>query len=381
MAAPPQSNQSDNSMAVVWLIAAVFVFSAIIWIAFKKQIVGFYFAIKLWEINVISLFTNKLMNVKSLIETSNPNQLVFQDVVRVGEAVGDYLRYPVILLILIFAALIFFSSSTRVFKKTYNMKDLAECEKTNWPQITPVTRLDLAKANIDKGPWAMALTPMQFCKKNNLLQEYRRPPSENMTRKEWNKIEVMLKRGEANKIFAIQLGPLWPGINRVPPHVKALFAIFAARLNGDSKSAAELLAKINISSASKLDFSGGEELCKKHYDTKLVQQIVQSHAYLLTLMAELLEAARSDGVQASADFLWLKPVDRRLWYMLNTVGRQTPFVEVAGPFAHWIAEKEIGRKLIVPMVEEATNALGIALKEIVYKPDEEEEKEKEKEKE
>ena len=90
----------------------------------------------------------------------------------------------------------------------------------------------------------------------------------------------------------------------------------------------------------------------------------------LTVMASMLEAAREDGVQASADFLWLKPLDRRLWYTLNTVGRQTPFIEVAGIFAHWVAEKEAGRKLFVPMVEEATNALELALKEVVYKPDE-----------
>ena len=88
------------------------------------------------------------------------------------------------------------------------------------------------------------------------------------------------------------------------------------------------------------------------------------------MMASMLEGAREDGVQASADFLWVKPLDRRFWYMMNTVGRQTPYVEVAGPFAHWIAEKEAGRKLLVPMVEEATNALELALKEVVYRPDE-----------
>jgi intracellular multiplication protein IcmP len=130
------------------------------------------------------------------------------------------------------------------------------------------------------------------------------------------------------------------------------------------------IARQQQSSGAKLDFSGADELCKKHHDTKLIQQIVNAHAYLLPVMAEMLEAARSDGVQASADFLWLKPVDRRLWYMLNTVGRQTPFVEVAGPFAHWVAEKEMGKRLLVPMVEEATNALEIALKDIIYKPDE-----------
>jgi len=370
--AAQQPNQPDGSMGMVWGIAVVFVVGAVLWISLKKQIIAFYFTIKLWEINFIGLFTNRLADVKTAIIGADPNKLTFQDVVKVGEAVGDYIRYPIVVIIFVLAVVVFLSSSTRVFKKSYNMKDLAINEKKNWPQITPVIHLNLAKTDIDKGPWAMALTPMQFCKKNNLLQEYRRPVQEGMSHKERNKVEVNLKRGEASKLFATQLGSLWPGMNRLPPHVKALFAAFAARLNGDSQSAADLFANINRSSDAKLDFTGANELCKKHENTKLVQKIVQSHAYLLTVMAEMLEAARSDGVQASADFLWLKPVDRRLWYMLNTVGRQTPFVEVAGPFAHWIAEKEIGRRLLVPMVEAATNALEIALKDIIYKPDEKE---------
>lgn len=369
-----QPNQSDNSMGIIWIIAAVFAFGAILWVSFKKQIIGFYFAIKLSEINVLSFFTNNLLDVKTYISSANPNSLTFEDVVRVGEAVGDYLRYPIVLIVCVLAVITFLANSTRVFKKIYNMNELATLEKNNWPQITPVLRLDLAKADIDKGPWSMALTPMQFCKKNHLLQEYRRAHQEGMSHKEKNRIEVSLKRGEASKLFAVQLGALWPGIDRVPPHVRALFGIFAARINGDSKEAADLLLAINRSSGTKLNFTGADALCKKHHNTKLIQKVVNSHAYLLSVMAEMLEAARSDGVQASADFLWLKPVDRKLWYMLNTVGRQTPFVEVAGPFAHWIAEKEMGKRLLVPMVEEATNALETALKDIIYKPDEVDEK-------
>ncbi len=373
--AAPQPNQSDNSMSMLWIVAAIFIFGTVIWIMFKDSIITFYFQIKLQEANVVSLFTSSLDNVRASLDTSihsDKSKLNFDDIMKAGTAVGDYIRYPLALLIIGMACAIYFSSSTRIFKRTYSMRDLVLAEKDNWPQIAPVAGLNLITTDIDKGPWAMALNPMQFCKRYNLLEEFKRPPTESMSRKEMNKIEVRLKRGQANKIFAIQLGPVWPGIDRVPLHVKALFAAFSARINGDGKGAAELFTRINRSSQAKLDFTGAEELCKKHYNTKLIQQIVQSHAYLLTVMAEMLEAARSDGVQAPADFLWLKPVDRRLWYMLNTVGRQTPFSEVAGPFSHWTAEKEMGRKLLVPMVEEATNALEVALKEIVYKPDEKE---------
>ena len=370
MAGAQQPNQSDNSMGILWIIGAILVFSAVIWYYFKNTIISVYFKIKLFEIDLLSHFTTKLDDVRSLILLTNPAKFTFQDVLSVGEAVGDYLRIPLVILIFILAVVVFFTNSTRIFKRVYKMRDLLELEQVNWPQITPVAKLDLVKTDIDKGPWAMAMTPMQFCKRFKLLEEHKRAPQEGMTRKEWGKIEVTLKRGQANKIFAMQLGNLWRGTDKLPPHTRALFAVFAARYHGDSKTAAQLLAQMSASSVTKLDFTGADALCKKYENAKYIQKLIQSHAYVLTVMASMLEAARQDGVQASADFLWLKPVDRRLWYMLNTVGRQTPFVEVAGCFAHWIAEKELGKKLLVPMVEEATNALDLALKEIIYQPDE-----------
>jgi intracellular multiplication protein IcmP len=370
MAAPQQSGQPDNSNALLWIVAALFAAGGVIWFTFKKQIISAYFMVKLWEINLVGLFTHRLDDVKTAIQATNPDAATFQDVVKLGEAVGGYLRFPLVFILLILAFIVFLGNKTRVFKRSYDMKNLAEAEKTNWPQITPVIGLDLINQDIDKGPWAMAMTPMQFCKRHKLLEEYKRTPQEGMTRKEWNQIEVTLKRGAANRVFALQLGPIWQGVHRLPPHVQALFAVFAARYLNESQVAADLLAQISASSGTKLDFTGATELAKKYETNKNVKKLTDSHAYVLTMMASLLVAAREDGVQASADFLWLKPVDRRLWYMLNTVGRQTPFVEVAGPFAHWLAEKELGKRLIVPMVEEATNALDLTLKEIIYKPDE-----------
>lgn len=365
-----QQGQPDNSMGILWIIGAIFIFGGGIWYVFKKNIVSFYFTIKLWEIAAISLFTHRLDDVRTVILTTDPNKFSFNDVAQLGQAVGDYLRIPFVLIIVILAFIIYFSNSTRIFKRTYDMHALANAEKVNWPQITPVLELKLNKENIDKGPWAMAVTPMQFCKRNKLLDEYKAQPKEGVSQKDRNRIEVTLRRGPANKVFSMQLGSLWPGLDKLPPHIRALFAVFAARNAGETKVAADLLAQISASSVKKLNFSGVDALCKKHQGIKTIQKIMQSHGYTLTVMASMLEAAREDGVQASADFLWLKPVDRRLWYMLNTVGRQTPFVEVAGPFAHWVAEKQLGRRLLVPMVEEATNALELVLKEILYRPDE-----------
>ena len=374
MPAPQQGNQSDNSAGILWGIAALFATVGVVWYVFKNQILTYYLTLKLYEIDCLNYFyPNHFEDMRANImwAIANPAKINFAQLVSIGNGVGDWMRIPFLILLLLLAVVVYFGNTTRVFRRIYSMRDLAKLEKMNWPQITPVVDLDLIKTDIDKGPWAMAMTPLQFCKRNQLLDEMRPQRREGMSRKDWDRIEVALKRGEANKLFALQLGALWKGSNRLPPHARALFAVFAARVNADTKEAARIVAQLNLSSRGKLNFSGVTELLKKHEKTKLVQKIVQSHAYVLTVLASMLEGAREDGVQASADFLWLKPIDRRLWYILNTVGRQTPFVEVAGIFAHWVAEKEAGRKLLVPMIEEATNAVELALKEVVYRPDEE----------
>lgn len=372
MAPPPQQGQSDNSTGILWIIAAIFIFTGVIWFTFKAQIVSGFLWIKLVEAKLLNSLTDGgYKNLVDLIEfaRSDPSRLNLRTIVDIGAAVGKVLRWPFVILLGLLAIVVYASNTTRVFKRIYSMKSLAELEYRNWPQISPVIGLDLIKTDIDKGPWAMAMTPMQFCKRYRLLQEVRPERKQGMARSEWDRIDVVLKRGEANRLFIMQLGVLWRGPDKLPPYARALFAAFAARINADS-GGTKLLMQMAASCRGKLDFTGADELLLKHYKSKLVQEVVQSHAYVLTVMASMLERARDDGVQASADFLWLKPVDRRLWYVLNTVGRQTPFIEVAGIFAHWRAEKEAQKRLVVPMVEEATNAVEIALKEIVYRRDE-----------
>lgn len=372
-AAPQQGNQSDHSTSILWGVAACFAVLGGLWYAFKSYIALIYLSIKLYEVKFLSIFASAYF---SPLEThireaiTRAKVISFPEVVTLGQAVGDYLRFPFVIILVVLAFVVYLGNSTRVFRRIYSMREFAQLEKTNWPQITPVVQLDLIKTDIDKGPWAMALTPIQFCKRYKLLEEVRPQRREGMSRREWDKIEVILKRGDANKVFALQLGAVWKGVNYLPPHAKALFAVFAARINADSKLAEKMLLQLSRSSTTKLDMNGVDDLIKKHANTKLVQQTIQPHAYVLTVMASMLAAAREDGVQATADFLWLKPLDRRMWYTLNTVGRQTPFVEVGGVFAHWLAEKEAGRKLLVPMVEEATKALELALKEVVYRPEE-----------
>jgi hypothetical protein len=64
------------------------------------------------------------------------------------------------------------------------------------------------------------------------------------------------------------------------------------------------------------------------------------------------------GVLASAQFLWLRGVDRELWYACNNLGRRTFHSEGAGALAHFMAEDAAGKALPIPRLETALIALN-----------------------
>lgn len=368
MAQQPQQQGSDNGMAPVWITVLLFATVFVIWKFAHQYIVSFVFQLNIWPAKLVNLFLNNqaLANQIYLMQTIDPVTVDWNQLVELSRGIGDFMRYPVIGIMLFMAIFLYKSNITLKFRKAHDMKSLRAQEQFNWPAIMPVIKEDLVSQDVNKGPWAMALTPLEFAKKYNLLRKddalLDNPiPGQEMT--------AGVRRGDAKRVFTMQLGPYWDGFERCTPQAYALAAVFIARINRDRDAANHILKVLDTTfAAGKPDFSVAKPVMKKYQNTELVQEVIAKHAYMLTVLGSLLEAARDDGVVPSSEFLWLKPVDRRLWYMLNCIGRQTPYSEVAGPFAHWRAEKEMGRRSLVPMIDEAIKALEVAIKEIKLTP-------------
>lgn len=375
-----QGQGGDNSLAPLWIMVGVFILFAFIWYFYSAAIIKFILIIREAEVMLISLFipsewSGNLNHIMQFIQTAQANHYAnvsFHDLIVVSTQVGSYFSWPAAALLIAWAVLLYMGNVTAQFRKSYNMKSMVAAEKRHWPFITPVVGLDLVHEDIEKGPWSMANTPMEFARRNNLLI-VEEPESTSPFLKSKSILTATINMEDTRRVFALQLGATFRGVDALPPHTRALFAVFAGRIAADRDGPVKLLTQIARSSATgKLDFSGTDELLKKHKDNKIIQKVLKQHAYVLTVMASMLERARDDGVVPCSEFLWLKPLDRRLWFMLDSVGRQTPFTESAGPFSHWIAEKEFGRKLNVPMIENAAVGLDLAVREIIYKHDESE---------
>lgn len=371
-AAPQQgggSGQQEGAMGLVWVIVGIFILLWGTWYFAHTELVRLFFHLKLFEISIIQFFVNILGDTKQLILSTDPGQATFSTVLFVAGNVGHYLRIPLIIILILMGATLYFKSTTVGFKRTYTMKDLLKTETQVWHYEAPILNFDLVNTDIDKGVWAMALTPMGFAKKYKVLKVKKRT-GETHRLESHEKVVATVLKNKASKVFAKQVGRLWQGIEKLKPHEKALYAVFAAKAARKAEEAREFLAKISRSAGKDdLDFSGADAILEKYKDYPAVLEVTGKHAYVFTTMASMLQLARSDGVLPSAEFLWLKPVDRKLWFMLNAVGRQTAFAEVAGLFAHWKAEKEMGFALKTPMIEEAVVGLEAAISEIIYKPD------------
>lgn len=371
-----QQTQTDHTANFFWLIALFAGALIALWFFEKKYILLLVFWMRYGEVEVIRILADiwfpvakflhlplpnlqKLDAMKTLLKgvILHPTDMTWQNFAEINTEIGNWVRYFVILVLAGLAALVYFHFGASRFRNAYDMNKLRAVGQENWPQITPVISLNLAKMDIDVGPWAMAQLPLQFCKANSLL----------LLKMVDNKKTWGLKQKPAYRLFALQLGPLWQGLDRLPIHVKALALVFLARATGQRPLSKSILSQIATSAASgKLDFSGVSEQLVSFRDHRIVQWAEKRHKYVTTMMATLLEIARSDGVLASAEFLWLKPVDRRLWYVLNTIGRRTAVVEAAGVYAHWIAEKRLGRGMKTPMVKSAVDALEEMLSNVLY---------------
>lgn len=376
-----QQPQSDTSLNLLWTVAVVIAIPLILWYFERDIITKIIFHIRYYEIIFIDTILYGWSKIAPALQLPTPSAknlfawaeymhsnyngvIPFNTLIQLSTAVGYYLRFPVASVLAILAAILYFGGVAKQYRNVYNVKDFRQVEQKNWPFINPILRLDLVNTPLDEEPWAIAPDPMRFCKANNLIR---------LETKD-GKLQATLRRGAAHRLLSLQLGPRWKDIDSLPMYLKALFAVFAARIDLDKKSADKLVATMAMSATgtitrNSINYANTLELLEKHRGNKHVQEITKFHGYVTTVMASMLATSREAGVLATSEFLWLKAIDRRMWYMLNSVGRPAATSEICGAYAHWLCEKKLGLPLAVPMVDEGVRGLEIALNEIIYKPE------------
>ena len=200
--------------------------------------------------------------------------------------------------------------------------------------------------------WREALTGAMF--DPNANEPSMRPQ---MTPPEWlraNNIGLVngtLDRDGVTKALQLQCGFQWTSLTAAPLHVQAIMIMSALNVKRDpglNKLRANL-TEVYTLRPSKVAQEVPKLLAPFLADAKVVRRITQyaaPHAYHNTACIAVygwggpIESWGGKGAVLSTSlFLWLKRVDRPLWYALNNVGRRAYHVEGAGSVCHFFVER------------------------------------------
>lgn len=284
-----------------------------------------------------------------------------------------------------------------------------------WPfikTVAPIMKSISRNDDLDSGPNAIPKLPLLWMKENNLLNEVKTQKERDLFTVR-QRVQFTLDRPKAYNLLVKNLGRPWAGFDDLTFTEQCVFAILVPHIYGKVKesrlnnrrilqhfgyaiteknqnkieeSRVELEKYINnvnkkysesfvqsyfdpegfddpydpiISSFQTLDtekdmFDKGE---------KLIQETLLTHRYVKTIFFSLMEKSWTYGVLSSGELLWVKSVDRDLFYVLSQQGRNSAFVEVAGCWGHYLTESSLGFKMLSPQVFNAIEALDYDLYE------------------
>ena len=214
--------------------------------------------------------------------------------------------------------------------------------------------------------WKVFITGAQFEPDTNPEEDQARTPLEWMRDNDVPLNEIDGFNDEkAQEAFQKQLGGEWKSVNEAPIYIQALCLIFYLSAKRDKKTQ-QIKETIAIYWTTKKK-EEAEKLTAKILEPYLkddkifldkISNVTSKHAYENTALFALLTwARRLGGVLASAEFRWIKPINRSLWYGLNNCGRRAFHIEGAGVVSHYHSEHILKQKLAEPHVDQAVDGL------------------------
>lgn len=276
----------------------------------------------------------------------------------VGGKVASIARWPASAALLWMIYFSLFKSKRNWFKTTYTLESFIRIQSKMWPVILPIVNFIPSKFS--------ARIP------GEAVPDKLPPMAEPLSPEEWvsfHRIPVtngIPDRDAVRRAMLLQLGPRWTGEDCLTMPQRALLAAFALKGVQKREASDEFLGEISKYWTIEKGLALPAEMIKK-IDSILSDPDVGErafmeaghHAYRTTALLGVLKWARAmGGVLAPAQFLWLRAVDRVLWYALNNLGRRAFHSEGAGALAHYMAELGAQKPLVVPRLDTAIVTLN-----------------------
>lgn len=139
---------------------------------------------------------------------------------------------------------------------------------------------------------------------------------------------------------------------------KAIFAILAPYAYGAKKGREQSRAVVDALNFSAYGTPEGQanlslDIVQQSFsqwrDHPMAVRLSRVHHWEFTFLFALLEQARKSGKIGTWSFIWLKPMNRVMFYVLNTCGRKTPHSEAALAFSQMQFEAAAVNRGLLPI--------------------------------
>tara|TARA_B100000446_G_scaffold186076_1_gene211481 strand:- start:2218 stop:3510 length:1293 start_codon:yes stop_codon:yes gene_type:complete len=347
-------------------------------ISFKLSIVPFTWFSSIPEFMLPEGAPTEYLLVAKEMKTASPSNFGWETFEQILGLWGYVIRIVLVPALLIVAGINFKLPINYYYRRSLNLRQLAEQNAELFPCTKPSLGKDLHRQNPYDGPWRIADDYIDFASFNGLLL-YKGRPIENtkvkdrsLSIKKKRKLfphhnYVTLDKEKTDQLFINQLGRPWRGVGGLDSLERALVtALMALTAGGEYRQRGrDLLDQISRTyiegSAGiphKADLTGVSDLLGEVEHHEYVRDVVEKHGYESTVFIALLVSAREKaGKVPPSSFLWLRPTNRTLWYTLHPIGGRKPWVEGAAGWCHYFAEKELEKSIGTPIVQGATDSL------------------------
>lgn len=264
--------------------------------------------------------------------------------------------------------------------KDYTLHSFTDEMGAHYPHLRLFRKLDLTKKPINEGKYRMPDTEKQIAIKKGLLDRVGEKRS-----------EFIINRDRTAEVFREQMGPMWSGYNKLSKWELAIMAILLPRLAATDPKMSDADYKVALAKtdslirdfwenaadsydgkrdAIALNLDDAAKTVRRYKNSPKVLRFFARHAYVNTIIYSMLQEARTLGVLAAADLRWLRVADRRLWLVVDNVGRITAFPEVSAIYSHYLHETKSKRAIERPMIDSAISSLVRAIDEVAFSEDE-----------
>ncbi len=350
---------------VVWamIMGAIAGLLALLWWLLGDQIASGTRWVRVGELYIISFFTDKYEPMRHFLISVPVGQINFKQFVQMNDIVLSVLRYPMMAIIGFMGWRAYTMDNKNPFMRKFDLEGLTQEHAAGFPVIRPITKFNPLKENSrQQGDAVPAKLP---------------PFAEALMPEEWVAYcdvpitDGLPDRDAARRAFLPQLGKRWQGALTLPPYAQALFAAFAMKAGGKRTESDDFLGELATYWEPDGKGKGGgrlvlpkemkDQIRETIQDPKLgrvLEKIAAQHAFTTCALLRCLQFARDQGgVLAPAQFVWLRAVDRMLWYPLNNLGRNAVHIEAAGAITHYRAEKSANKPIPNPQLDPAVDGL------------------------